>query len=764
MVHYEVISCAELGGALVREGRSLTSKQISRLGLGAIVSEEELAGERVRFKKLAGTGPTSGWVSTKLLKKCEQPKGAAPKPYKGTSLLVQAETIVLEKGPAAALQEASSKGKDGNLLAALAHLASGNPKAALESAQAAQESLGGEKKGEASATLAVALAKLAGGSASEAVGLATTALGLFKEVGDKQMEASVLTTIANARLALKEVNPASTAVQEALKIFREIGDAEGEEAAQLTFRDICCAKEGKQKGLATVAKELAAHCKNKGDKIGEGRALQKLAEQQLTGLAAGAEMAKLSDEAINLFRQAGDKKLELAAMHTAAVAQLLEAAEVKAAEDALKVSQAIGDEAGSVDILFTLSSAYLAAGQHSKGLQNAAQARQLAQKLGDKCGEARAQQAAATAILSNPAGKPEEALKLAKGAVDLFRAEGDMRGEASALQTAARASGTTEAASLLRRSATLCAASGDETAEALAQLRLADALLQCEGSMVETFKSRREAGNAAERARSLFLMHGDKINQARASHVAAQAKILLGDNDGGVEAAMQAVVIARSQGEKWLEAISLRTAMSGQVSKGSHAEAYRMAKEVKILFNKLGSKNMEEAVGAFMLQLEDALPKIHPIPRRTIAPMDANMNLTGTSVFTQSTNCIIWTLPVTQQAYLMYCLELLKFADDLKSIPDKVNLIVVTRGVMARHTGEVCPSSIEGVYGTTVFAICRTIRLESPKLLVSCVDVPTSCTVHEMTECIRAARIDPGARNEIAFIVDRANQLGKSPY
>lgn len=760
MVHYEVISCAELGGALVREGRSLTSKQISRLGLGAVVSEEELAGERVRFKKLTGTGPTSGWVSTKLLKKCEQPKGAAPKPYKGTSLLVQAETTVLEKGPAAALQEASSKGKDGHLLAAMAHLASGNPKAALESAQAAQESLGGEKQGEASATLAVALAKLAGGSASEALGLATTALGLFKEVGDKQMEASVLTTIANARLALKEVNPASTAVLDALKIFREIGDAEGEEAAQLTFRDICCAKEGKQKGLAIVAKELAAHCKSKGDKIGEGRALQKLAEQQLTGLAAGAEMATLSDEAINLFRQAGDKKLELAAMHTAAVAS----ADVKAAEDALKASQAIGDEAGSVDILFTLSSAYLAAGQHAKGLQNAAQARQLAQKLGDKCGEARAQQAAATAILANPAGKSEEALKLAKGAVDLFSAEGDIRGEASALQTAARAAGTSEAASLLRRAATLCAASGDEAAEALAQLRLADALLLCEGSMVETFKSRREAGNAAERARSLFLVQGDKVNQARASHVAAQTKILLGDNDGGVEAAMQAVVIARSHGDKWLEAISLRTAMSGQVSKGSHAEAYRMAKEVKVLFNKLGSKNMEEAVGSFMLQLEDALPKIHPIPRRTIAAVDANMNLTGTSVFTQSTNCIVWTLPVTQQAYLMYCLELLKFADDLKGIPDKVAFIVVTRGVMARHTGETCPSSIEGVYGTTVFAICRTIRLESPKLQVSCVDVPSCCTVHEMSECIRAARIDPGPRNEIAFIVDRANQLGKRPY
>ncbi|CAL1128599.1 unnamed protein product [Cladocopium goreaui] len=58
-----VVSVAELGGAMVREGKSLSSRLVARLGVGAVVSELERAGERLRFKKVSGSGPESGWVS-----------------------------------------------------------------------------------------------------------------------------------------------------------------------------------------------------------------------------------------------------------------------------------------------------------------------------------------------------------------------------------------------------------------------------------------------------------------------------------------------------------------------------------------------------------------------------------------------------------------------------------------------------------------------------------------------------------------------------
>mmetsp|Transcript_15585 Transcript_15585/g.36753 ORF Transcript_15585/g.36753 Transcript_15585/m.36753 type:complete len:753 (-) Transcript_15585:66-2324(-) len=752
MVNYEVVSCAELGGALVREGKSLSSQQLSRLGVGAIVSELERAGQRLRYKKVSGTGPESGWISAKLLAKCDPGKAAAPAKYQGKSLIAQAETKILEKGAPQTLKEAGKDGP-GRVQASLAYLADGKCSEAAEAAKEAQGLLKGQKEGEASASLALALAMLSA-EPKAALGHAMTALTGFKEAGDKQMEASTLTAIANARLALKELSVGEAAVKDALRIFREINDTDGEQAAQVTLLDIATAKEGPATAHRAVSKEQMAYYKSKGDKLGEGKALQKLAEQLMT--TAKEEAAKYAREAASLFVQAGDKKAQVSALHTAVLVQ--PADQVSAAEEALQISKSIGDEASQVDLLIGLSMALGA----DAALPRAQEAQALAKKLGDRSGEARAMHAAAVASLN--LGKREEALSLAKQAEDILGQEGDVVSQACALRTAATAAGSTEACELLREAISLLAGAGDQAGEAAAKLQLAGTLLGFQGPLTDIFEARREASGVAERARITFLLLGDKRNQARASHIAAQGKILLNDLDGGVEAAMQAAVLGRGCGDRWLEACAMRTAVAGQVSKGCHAEALRMAKEVKSLFHKLGSKNIEEAMDSLIVQLEEVLPKIHPNPRTAIMPKDANINLQQNSIFTQATNCIVWSLPSTELVYLMYCIELLKFADDLKSIPERIAFLVLTRGVMGRHTGEMVSSQYTGVLGTTVWAICRTVRLESPKLLVATVDVPNNATVHEVTDCLRAAQLDSGPRNEISFIVDRNNQLGKRPY
>ncbi|CAE8631212.1 unnamed protein product [Polarella glacialis] len=782
MVHYEVVSCAELGGALVREGRGLTTKQIARLCVGAVVSEEERAGERLRFKKVSGSGPEAGWVSATLLARVDKPKKAVASPaaFKGTSMFALAELAVMQKGPTAALQEGSAKGKDAAalLLVAVAHLADGRASEAAAAALEAQTICvqAGKQEGEASAILALALAKLMAGESREALNLATSALALFKEVGDKQMEASSLSTIANARLALKEINVAESAVKEALNIFRIIGDTEGEQAAQITFHDVCLAKGGRDKAAQSVAEERIAYCKSTCDKKGEGEALQKLVVQQLSSSTASHEQAvKLSQQALGLFREAGDKRLEAAALHTVAAAELLGPAELlassQAAEEALRVSREIGDEAGQMDLLFTLSSARLAAGQPSEALQRAEEAQSLAKKLGDKRGAARAAHAAAAAKLGQ--GDTSGSLTAARTAAALFRAEADRVGEAGALQTAAKAAAAQggsaafkEAAELAKSAIGLFRLAENDAGEAGMQLVLANMLLSFEGPLDQAFKAKMDAGYAAERARALFLLLGDRRGQAQASHLAAQSKILVGDVDAGIEAAMQAVVLARSSGDKWGEASAMRTALGGQMANGRYADGLRMAKEVKELFRKLGAKNVEEAIGSLVAKIQEVMPQNAGSmgPRLTIQPKSVNMNLTGTSVFAEATNCIVWSVPMTHQTYVLYCLELLKFVDDLKNVPGKIAFLVLTRGVMGRHTGEPLPTQLEGVIAATVWAVCRTIRLESPKLQVTTVDIPNSATVHEMTECIRVARYDAGPRSEVSFIVDRSNQLGQRPY
>lgn len=64
---WEVVGGADKGGIIVRQGRETTSQQLAqRLATSAIVCELQVAGDRLHFRRLFGTGPDEGWVSTSL--------------------------------------------------------------------------------------------------------------------------------------------------------------------------------------------------------------------------------------------------------------------------------------------------------------------------------------------------------------------------------------------------------------------------------------------------------------------------------------------------------------------------------------------------------------------------------------------------------------------------------------------------------------------------------------------------------------------------
>merc|ERR1719181_1122467 len=132
------------------------------------------------------------------------------------------------------------------------------------------------------------------------------------------------------------------------------------------------------------------------------------------------------------------------------------------------------------------------------------------------------------------------------------------------------------------------------------------------------------------------------------------------------------------------------------------------------------------------------------------------------SLFQENPNAVIWAPPINQHTYVMYCLELLKLVDDLKNQSSKTSILVTTQGAFARQTGEMVPSQMEGTFGMTVFAVVRTVRLESPRLHISSVDVPPASTAYEIAECLRAAMIDAGTRNEISYTLDRKGKVAKS--
>jgi hypothetical protein len=64
---WKVVGGVGKGGIIVREGYELSSEpRNERLSSGALVEEEEIVGERLRFSRLTGRGPDAGWVSINL--------------------------------------------------------------------------------------------------------------------------------------------------------------------------------------------------------------------------------------------------------------------------------------------------------------------------------------------------------------------------------------------------------------------------------------------------------------------------------------------------------------------------------------------------------------------------------------------------------------------------------------------------------------------------------------------------------------------------
>jgi len=62
-----VVGGVDKGGILVREGKETTTPEApSRLATGALVQEVAVEGDRLNYKKLAGEGPDTGWVSIRL--------------------------------------------------------------------------------------------------------------------------------------------------------------------------------------------------------------------------------------------------------------------------------------------------------------------------------------------------------------------------------------------------------------------------------------------------------------------------------------------------------------------------------------------------------------------------------------------------------------------------------------------------------------------------------------------------------------------------
>lgn len=77
-------------GVIVRKGKDRSSEKIpERLAAGALVEQLELAGGRLHFRKVSGTGPARGWITTELADKVL----AVQVPSKGADLQLTKDNV-----------------------------------------------------------------------------------------------------------------------------------------------------------------------------------------------------------------------------------------------------------------------------------------------------------------------------------------------------------------------------------------------------------------------------------------------------------------------------------------------------------------------------------------------------------------------------------------------------------------------------------------------------------------------------------------------
>eukprot|EP00405_Crypthecodinium_cohnii_P034244 CAMPEP_0206531832 /NCGR_PEP_ID=MMETSP0325_2-20121206/3995_1 /ASSEMBLY_ACC=CAM_ASM_000347 /TAXON_ID=2866 /ORGANISM="Crypthecodinium cohnii, Strain Seligo" /LENGTH=635 /DNA_ID=CAMNT_0054028141 /DNA_START=33 /DNA_END=1941 /DNA_ORIENTATION=- len=86
---WKIVGGGDKGGIVVREGQQLASPALDeRLATDSEIEEIKLVGDRLQFRRLNGSGPNEGWISTKItgkaLAELVPPKVSAPTSAAGT--------------------------------------------------------------------------------------------------------------------------------------------------------------------------------------------------------------------------------------------------------------------------------------------------------------------------------------------------------------------------------------------------------------------------------------------------------------------------------------------------------------------------------------------------------------------------------------------------------------------------------------------------------------------------------------------------------
>jgi len=368
-------------GIMAREGKDMsTTATTEKLATGAVVNAEVVEGTRMKFSKVSGVGPKTGWVSTKA---------------GGKDLLV--EVIASEGGQAA---DALTKAVEGSFEGS--------------EAMAIYKSLSAKDKAAATLLTAIPDLYLQENNVEAAVNAANEAVALYKSRGDKVGLAAAYTSLASAELAQEQKEKAEKSADEAIAIFKELNDVEGQLSVLQTKIQILLSS-GQGDKAVEAARNTAKLGESAKDQASVGAA--RLLEADICmDLCRPGDAVKAAREAQRCYAAIGDRKQEAKAHLAIAYADMNNdyGEAVPSAHAAAEIFRNLGDVESQANATYTVATAHMAAiaikqrtclvpcQANTRGAIDAAkQASELFSQLGSRQGEMLAMQALRTVLEVN---------------------------------------------------------------------------------------------------------------------------------------------------------------------------------------------------------------------------------------------------------------------------------------------------------------------------------------------------------------------------
>jgi len=322
-----------------------------------------------------------------------------------------------------------------------------SPKSAFQAARDALDMLEplGEKTGMGRALYAIATSHVMAKDYESAMKKGLEALDLIRSAGDKRAEAVILETLVSWSLSQEKPHKALVMAKEALALRLELEAPPLEEArACLLLVEALAGVKKVRRGL-----KAAEDCLDRLKKVSDRANVYGLVVMAMAQLKRDHPELALTatDEAIDIAREMGDKRLEMSLQYTHAEVNVQLQSRVdalEAVEDACTLAEELQDkkEEGDAECLMfsLLARGTLDRASLLKALKSANKARELYQKAQYRIGEAKALIHKASVLgVDSASSSAEEMLAVAAEAHDIYEEEEWIPGQSAALQLVAEA-------------------------------------------------------------------------------------------------------------------------------------------------------------------------------------------------------------------------------------------------------------------------------------------------------------------------------------